>query len=399
MQRRFSLALFFLLYGSLIAFTHWYLALRLVLLPQMPSPFAEAAIATLVVLGAVLVTRPLAERFLGERLAEVLAWPTFVWMGASFLLLVFVFGTDLILSLAGRAAWAIGDPRSLASLSDRTEAAFVTCGALTASLCALVLALRPPTLRAVEVPLAGLPDSLDGFRIVQLSDIHIGPLLGRRFAAALVARVNARRPDLVAITGDLVDGSVERLASEVRPLAGLESRHGTFFVSGNHDYFSRIDPWLEVVRDLGWRVLRNERVAIRHGAAVLDVAGVDDRFAHHHGNGHGEDVATALVDRDPARPVVLLAHNPNAFEEAAELGVDLQLSGHTHGGQIWPFAYVVRLSTPYVAGLFRRGRSTLYVSRGTGFWGPPMRLFHPAEITEITLRPAARPLTEPPFPG
>jgi predicted MPP superfamily phosphohydrolase len=399
MRRRLRFALFLTVWGSIVAFTHWYLALRLVLLPQVPSPYAEAAVSTLVLLAVLLVTRPLAERLIGARPAGALAWPTFLWMGASFLLLLVLLVTDAVLSLASGAAWAVGDPRAAASVSHAAEAAFVVVGAAAVSLYALVLALRPPTLRAIELALADLPEALDGFRIVQLSDLHIGPLRGRRFAAALVARVNSRSADLVAITGDLVDGNVERLASEVFPLAGLESRHGTFFVSGNHEYFSRIDPWLALVRDLGWRVLRNERVTIRHGEAGLDVAGVDDHLAHHYGNGHGQDVAAALDGRDLARPVVLLAHHPNAFEEASELGVSLQLSGHTHGGQIWPFQYLVRLSTPYVAGVFRRGRSTLYVSRGTGFWGPPMRLFHPGEITEITLRAAAPLLTEPRFPG
>jgi uncharacterized protein len=396
MRRRFGLALFLLVWGAIVAFTHWYLALRLVWLPEIPSPYAEAAVTAFVVFGALLFTRPFVEHF-GTRTATVLAWPTFLWMGVSFLLLVILLGTDVLLSIAGGAAWAIGDPRSTAAVSHRTEAAVVAGSALVASLFAIGLALRP-SLRAVELPVTGLPAALDGFRIVQLSDIHIGPLLDRRFAAALVARVNALGADLVAITGDLVDGHVERLASEVRPLAGLESRHGTFFVSGNHDYFSRIDPWLEVVRDFGWRVLRNERVTIRHGEASFDVAGVDDRFARQYGNGHGEDIAAALDGRDVTLPVVLLAHNPNVFDEAVELGVDVQLSGHTHGGQIWPFAYLVRLHTPYVAGVFRRGPSTLYVSRGTGFWGPPMRLFHRAEITEITLR-AAAPLTEVRFRG
>ena len=399
MRRRFRFALFLLLWGSIVAFVHWYLALRLVLLPQLPSPYAGGAVTALVVLGALLFTRPFTERLIGARLAGALAWPTFVWMGASFLLLVVLLATDVVLSLAGGAAWAVGDLRASASVSDGAEAAFVVVGALAVSLYALVLALRPPALRAIELPLADLPQTLDGFRIVQLSDLHIGPLRGRRFAAALVARVNSRRADLVAVTGDLVDGKVERLASEVSPLAGLESRHGTFFVSGNHEYFSRIDPWLAVVRGLGWRVLRNERVTIRHGDTGLDVAGVDDHLAHHYGHGHGQDVAAALDGRDLAQPVVLLAHHPNAFDEASELGVSLQLSGHTHGGQIWPFRYLVRLSTPYVAGVFRRGRSTLYVSRGTGFWGPPMRLFHPGEITEITLRSAAPLLTEDRFPG
>jgi predicted MPP superfamily phosphohydrolase len=228
-----------------------------------------------------------------------------------------------------------------------------------------------------------LTRALDGFRIVQISDIHIGPVLGRGFAAALTERVNALAPDLVAVTGDLVDGEVERLRDEVEPFAALRARHGVYFVTGNHDVYSGGEPWVARVRELGIRPLRNERVEIG-GAAGFDLAGVDD----HRGDwvrGSSEDLGKALAGRDPARAVVLLAHDPGTFRRAATHDVDLQLSGHTHGGQIWPFNFIVRLAVPWVAGLHRTGASQLYVSRGSGFWGPPMRLFAPAEITEIVL--------------
>jgi len=229
------------------------------------------------------------------------------------------------------------------------------------------------------------PRALDGFRIVQISDIHIGPLLGREFAAHLAQRVNALEPDLIAVTGDLVDGSAPRLAAEVAPFADLRARHGVFFVTGNHDHYSGAEAWAETVRGLGMRVLRNERVEVGASGASFDLAGVDDHHAHFAGDGR-EDLSRALAGRDPERAAVLLAHDPATFARARKEAIDLQLSGHTHGGQIWPFAWFVRLATPYVAGRYRDGRAQLYVSRGTGFWGPPMRLFSPAEITEITLR-------------
>jgi uncharacterized protein len=248
--------------------------------------------------------------------------------------------------------------------------------------------LAPPELCRVEVPLARWPRALDGFRIVQLSDVHLGPLLDRRFAASLAERVNALAPDLVVVTGDLVDGGVGRIGAEAEPLGALRARHGVFFVTGNHDYYSGADDWVARMTRLGWQALRNARVAIERDGAVFDLAGVDD----HHGAmvepGGGEDLARALEGRDPERPVVLLAHDPATFRRASRRGVDLQLSGHTHGGQIWPFNYLVRLAVPYVAGLHRVGESQLYVSRGSGFWGPPMRLLAPAEITEIVLRRA-----------
>jgi predicted MPP superfamily phosphohydrolase len=200
----------------------------------------------------------------------------------------------------------------------------------------------------------------------------------------VVARIEALQPDLVAITGDLVDGSVEDLREHVAPLARLaKAPRGLFFVTGNHEYYSSADAWIAQLKTLGVQTLRNERREIAPG---LWLAGIDDLTAR--GGDHAPDLPRALADRDPAQPVVLLAHQPKQFLEAAEHGVDLTLSGHTHGGQIWPFVWLVSLVQPYVAGLHRKGQSQLYVSRGTGFWGPPLRVGAPPEITLLLLQPA-----------
>jgi predicted MPP superfamily phosphohydrolase len=304
-------------------------------------------------------------------------------MGALFLLLALTLASDGLLWLLG-AAGPPGEPAGLRGPAQLRTAAVAAIGALALAT-GLRGALRGPRLLRHELRLARWPAALDGFRIVQITDIHVGPLLGRRFARELVDRVNALEADLVAVTGDLVDGSVARLRDEVAPFAGLRARHGVFFVTGNHDWYSGVEPWLDVVRGLGLRPLRNERVEIRSGSGVFDLAGVDDlRGDWLHGSPC--DVERALTGRDGTRPVVLLAHDPTTFAEASRRGVDLQLSGHTHGGQIWPFRYLVRLAVPWVEGFHRRGDSLLYVSRGTGFWGPPLRLLAPAEITELTLR-------------
>jgi predicted MPP superfamily phosphohydrolase len=271
----------------------------------------------------------------------------------------------------------------------RVRAALAVGGALVAGGIALASGLRPPRLARIEIRLARWPRALDGFRIVQISDIHIGAMLDRRFAAAITERVNALEPDLIAITGDLVDGSVKHFAPEIAPFGALRARHGAFFVTGNHDYSSGADPWLDEIRALGIRPLRNERIEIQRDGAAFDLAGVDDHRGYLFGPGHGEDVAGAVAGRDPARALILLAHDPSTFKAAAPLGVDLQISGHTHGGQIWPFNYLVRLAITFVAGRYQRGDAQLFVSRGTGFWGPPMRLAAPAEITEIVLRTGA----------
>jgi predicted MPP superfamily phosphohydrolase len=307
-------------------------------------------------------------------------------MGFAFLTLNLLVFTDLPLWVAGGTAVAASAGGIDSQSAAVVRASLVACVALVAGAVGLRSGLRPPVLRRVEIELERWPRALDGFRIVQLSDVHIGPILGREFARQLVARANALDPDLVAITGDLVDGGVRQLADEVAPFEGLRGRHGVFFVTGNHDHYSGARSWSRKAGELGMTVLRNRRVEIRDGDAAFDLVGVDDHRGSHLGDDGGEDLTAALEGRDPERPAILLAHDPSTFKRASGAGIDLQLSGHTHGGQIWPFAHLVRLVIPFVAGRFRRNGAELYVSRGTGFWGPPMRLLAPAEITEIVLR-------------
>jgi predicted MPP superfamily phosphohydrolase len=236
--------------------------------------------------------------------------------------------------------------------------------------------------KRVRVPLPGIDARASGYTLVQLTDIHIGPTIGHDFLADVVARVNALEPGAVVITGDLVDGSVEELRAHVAPLADLKAKDGVYFVTGNHEYYSGVDEWIAHLRGLGIVVLRNERKSLSCG---VDLAGVDDASAGRFGGGHGCDVARALSGRDPERPTILLAHQPKTVLDAHKHGVALQLSGHTHGGQIFPFNYLVALQQPYNAGLYDHQGTNLYVSCGTGYWGPPMRLAAPAEITEIVL--------------
>jgi predicted MPP superfamily phosphohydrolase len=369
---------------------HWYLWARLVRDPRLPAPWGAVVTCALALLAAGM---PLAMA-LGRRspaAGRALAWPAFIWMGLMFLLFVAFLGADVV-RLAAWLAQRTGD--APVDAGRRVVAARLAAGAVTAlsgSLAAVAIraARGPIAVKRVEVALARLPRARDGFRIVQLTDVHVGSTIGRPFVEDVVRRANALSPDVVAITGDLVDGSVADLGAAVAPLASLRARHGVFFVTGNHEYFSGAEPWLAELARLGVRVLRNERVSIGDGADGFDLAGVEDHSAERFGGApHEEAVARALGGRDPAREVVLLAHQPRSFTDAARFGVGLQLSGHTHGGQVWPFGLLVRLSQPFLAGLHRRGDSQIYVSRGTGYWGPPMRLGAPAEITELLLRRA-----------
>ncbi|HJL16915.1 MAG TPA: metallophosphoesterase [Sandaracinaceae bacterium LLY-WYZ-13_1] len=367
---------------------HYYLWLRMVRDPAWPAPWSTVGTWALVLLGLSIPVGFVASRFLSREASAPFAWVAFGWMGLMFLALVLLLPSELVRLTAG---W-LG--RGTDELTSEERRRFLSrgiagvVGAASAGLGALSLstALRPVDIARVTVKLRALPEALRDFRIVQLTDIHVGPTIGRDFIEELVDKTNAQRPDLIAITGDLVDGSVEELAAQVEPLKDLRARHGVFFVTGNHEYYSGADDWIAHLGTLGIRVLGNERVTLHHDGAALDVVGVHDWESD--GFGHGADLAKALAGKPADRKALLLAHQPKQIDEASRLGVDLQISGHTHGGQIFPFNYLVRLQQPYVAGLHTHGDSQLYVSRGTGYWGPPMRLGIPAEITRIVLRPA-----------
>ncbi|MET8910299.1 metallophosphoesterase [Micromonospora sp. NPDC004551] len=247
-------------------------------------------------------------------------------------------------------------------------------------------AMGPPRLDRVQIPLAKLPRAMDGLRIATVSDIHLGPLRGRSHTERIVAMINRLDADLVAVVGDLVDGSVAELGPAAEPLRDLRSRYGSFFVTGNHEYYSGVEEWVREVDRLGLRVLQNERQEIRARGGVLDLAGVNDVTAAGTGLAAPADYAAALGDRDPGRPVVLLAHQPVAAHEAAKFGVDLQLSGHTHGGQMVPFNLLVKLQQPVVSGLGEVDGTKVYVTNGAGFWGPPVRVGAPPQVTLVELR-------------
>ncbi|MFC5799649.1 metallophosphoesterase [Streptomyces formicae] len=285
---------------------------------------------------------------------------------------------------AGSGATTAPDAPAQPELSRRLFVARVTAGAAAAVAAGTVGygtygVLRGPRVKRVTVPLAKLARGVHGYRIAVVSDIHLGPILGRAHTQRIVDTINAAQPDLVAVVGDLVDGSVADLGRAAEPLARLKARDGSYFVTGNHEYFSGADAWVDHVRELGLTPLRNDRVEI----AGFDLAGVDDVAGE--SEGQGPDFARALGDRDRGRAAVLLAHQPIVIHDAVRHGVDLQLSGHTHGGQLWPGNYIAELANPTVAGLERYGDTQLYVSRGAGAWGPPVRVGAPSDITIVEL--------------
>jgi predicted MPP superfamily phosphohydrolase len=385
-------AFFFAVVLALTFGLHYFLWARLVRDTALAPPYGRILTIALVVLGALLPLALLAMRA-PRAIAAPVSWVAFTWMGFMFLLFAALLPAEIVRQVG--KLFTGPDPARRAFLA-RTLGAVVAGVGFVGGGVGVVNALRAVRHRKITVKLAKLPAALSGYRIVQLTDVHVGPTIGRSFVEDIVRRVNALEPDLVAITGDLVDGTVAELAHHVEPIRDLRAKDGVFFVTGNHEYYSGVDEWLAHLGTLGVRVLRNERVAIRGGGASasradaeregFDLAGVDDAHANQYGHGHGMDVARALAGRDDSRACVLLAHQPKAIGEAAKLGACLQISGHTHAGQIFPFTYFVKLDQPYVRGLHRRDGTQIYVSEGTGYWGPPMRLGTWAEITTLELQ-------------
>lgn len=389
MSRALSFAIFFCVMLSLVGGAHYYLWARLIRDPGFSPGIFKTLTGALIALFVSIPLSLVLARTLTGPFARGAIWVAFVWLGLTFILLVVLGGLDLLRNAALLVGHYAGngepiDPERRRLLS-RILAGTVALVAGALGLTALRSGLGRIRTHEVRIALERLPSELDGTSIVQLSDVHIGPTLRREFLEEVVRQVNALNPDVVAITGDLVDGSVDDLREHVSPLGEIRARHGVFFVTGNHEYYSGADEWCSELQRLGIRVLRNERVSVGVGDVSFDLAGIDDYHAAQFGNGHGADLPRALHGRDPSRELVLLAHQPRAVFEARKHDVGLQLSGHTHGGQIWPWNFMVKLQQPVVSGLARFGRTWVYVSNGTGFWGPPMRLGAPAEITRVVL--------------
>ena len=383
--------MFILILGMVLALMHLYVWKRLI---KDTSRGRTCRVLTAVFLAllALLVATLFLPRLLGWRESSWFAWPGYVWFG----LVVYLFLMLLVLEPVRLAlrGWAKRSPaqateREVQAINRRVflaRASAVAAGAASVGLVGVGMAsaLGPPELLRLPVRLRRLDPAFDGFRIAVVSDIHLGPLAGRTHTERIVRMINEAEADLVAIVGDLVDGTVEELGSAAEPLRDLASREGTFFVTGNHEYFvDDTTSWLQELDRLGVQAVRKESTVIRRGAAAFDLAGVNDVAGEERSD--PPDFDRALAGVDAGRPTILLAHQPVQVEEAAVRGVDLQLSGHTHGGQMWPFHYIVRAVQPSLAGLSTVDNTQLYVTRGAGFWGPPVRVGAPPDITVLSL--------------
>ncbi len=411
---------------GLLGVAHWYLWRRLVRDVSRPGGrYRRTGTALLVLLPVLMLLAVVGGRAFPLAVERWFAWPGYLWMAVGIYLLLALLAGEALRPLLLRlpfpslrrrstpatesesesepepepasAAVPAPEPRPVPApapaekdtgtggeSSRRLFVSRVVAGGAAAVAVGVVGngaygVLRGPRLKHVTVPLAKLPRAAHGYRIAVVSDIHLGPILGKAHTRRIVDTINAVQPDLITVVGDLVDGTVPELGPAARPLADLRARDGAYFVTGNHEYFSGAAPWVEFVRELGVHPLENDRVEL----ARFDLAGVNDLAGT--AQGQGPDYAKALGDRDRSRAAVLMAHQPVTVHDSVRHGVDLQLSGHTHGGQLWPGNHLAELANPTVAGLERYGDTQLYVTWGAGAWGPPVRVGAPSDITVVTL--------------
>lgn len=374
---------------SLVPLLHLYIGLRL--LPDMRLDALGLGLGILMFFGsAALIPMAMMSRGMpNRRRADRIAWAGFMLMGLLSSMMLLTVARDICLIAGAAFGLVIDNDDAMRSFLD-WSAVFVPLLAVLASAVGFVNARRRARVRPVEVAIDGLPAALHGFTIAQITDVHVGPTIKRDYLDAIVEATNALEADLIAITGDMVDGRVSELAWHMAPLAKLRARHGVYCVTGNHEYYSGVHGWVAEFRRLGLIVLMNEHVVIEHGnghgVALLVVAGVTDYHGEHYDSAHKSDPVAAIAGApDRASLKLLLAHQPRSAFAAARAGFHLQLSGHTHGGQFAPWMFLVRMQQPFTAGLHRLEQLWVYTSRGAGYWGPPLRFGAPSEISRIRL--------------
>jgi len=354
---------------------HFYIGWSLLPDFLMPVQFVLAGVLVLTVSALLIPFGTFSRIFINDQVViDRLVWAGSLMMGWFSSLLIFTILRDIVLFVPGFQAWSTESAYSVLALS------------ITVSFVGFFNARRLAKVVHVDIPLSNLSPDLGGLTIAQISDLHIGSTIKAGYVRNIVRRVNELDADIIAITGDVVDGKVKQLVEEAAPLADLHARYGVYIVTGNHEYYSGADDWMDTFRQMGMITLMNEHVVIEHKGAGLVLAGVNDYSVSRIDETQSSDPWKAISGSPDNIPKILLAHQPRSATAAVEVGFDLQLSGHTHGGQFWPWNHFVRMQQPYTAGLHRLGQLWIYTSRGTGYWGPPKRFGAPSEITFLRLQ-------------
>lgn len=378
MSYRFAIFLSILM--AILLTAGLYLGLRVTsAYPTLNSALVWFFIYAVVILQ---ISGPIFYRIVPDRTNRffVARWIMFTCMGIASCLLMYMLITDAVILITRLFAPSLSP--HLSQLGVGTTLSLVV---ITNAVGATQVA-RGPSIYHVTIPLPDSHAELDGLKIAQISDLHVGPTIGRSYAEKVVTLVNQERPDIIALTGDLVDGTPSQLRNGVEPLMNLSATYGVFGVLGNHEFYWRADDWLNEYQALGISMLTNEHAVLEHKGARVVIAGVPDHKACHMISGMTSNPESSLVNAPQEAFKILLAHQPSSHRAASAAGFHLQLSGHTHGGQFFPFSMIVRLAERFVKGLYRFQSLWIYVNRGTGYWGPPIRFLVPAEITLISLQ-------------
>ncbi len=386
----FKIVLFMFIGCSVLFLLHYYFWRKLIKNTLLSPCIKTAATCMLILLAVLFPVTAGISYLLPFKQAFPLIWIAYLWLGSMLVLFCLLLILDLFSMQCGVVSKVMGVGCSEIDLGRRRFVArSVALGASLSTSCFSFVGVSnyyaKATVNRIEVHLTGLPDLFKGFTIVQISDLHIGRMMTGTRVQEIVDQVNDLQPDLIAITGDLVDGRIDKLLDEATALRGLKAPHGVYFVTGNHEYYSGVEDWTAEIRKMGITVLNNENVKIQRKDEWFCLAGVTDHEAKKFGKQYASDFDKALSDLEKTKTTILLAHQPIAVKEASEYGVDLVLAGHTHGGQVWPFNYLVYLQQPYVKGFHQYENTQLYINQGTGCWGPPLRINSYNEITEMIL--------------
>lgn len=396
---RIQFLIFFSIWFGVIGLAHWYVGRRVIKAAQFTRE--QARIAWVVVVLLFLIPQvPFAFFLAGvqSNVLDILSYLGYIVMGFFTLVLTFVVLRDLVLLISkgiNTTRKGLTRKRDEMPVSDDRRRFLVHASnigiigiAAAASGYGFLQAHRRPAVESVDIPLANLPQEFDGFRILQFSDLHVGPTIKREYVEEITGQILEQKADMIVFTGDLVDGSVAWLKDDVAPLKELKAPFGTYFSTGNHEYYSGVEAWMREADRLGFDVLHNEHRVITQGVGRIVLAGVTDFGGKDFGRAHASHPEAAVAGAPEGVTRILLAHQPRSVAEATKFGYDLQLSGHTHGGQYFPGNYLARLNQPYIEGLHKHDTMWVYVNRGVGYWGPPIRLGTLPELTLLTLRKA-----------
>ncbi len=391
MTKTLTFIIFFSTVTIIVLSIHYYLWLRLIRDTGLSGLYKDIGTYSLLAFTLSFPIALLADRILPLKYSFPLLWLSYFWLGVMMLLFFLLFSIDMIkiviyifqkLTMAGEE---IANPERREFVSGLIASAASTIVLISSGI-GVKNYYSNAVVKKFNVSLKGLPEALRGFKIVQISDLHLGQMMTKKILEQIVDQVNSLKPDLIAITGDLADGSTAKLLNEANPLKNLKAEKGIYFVTGNHEYYSGVENWTLAIDKMGIKVLNNENIKIRREDDYFYLAGVTDHEGKNFGQEHASDFKKALSGLENGKKKILLAHQPIAVQKASEYGTDLVLAGHTHGGQIWPFNYFVYLQQPYLKGFYDYNGTKLYVNQGTGCWGPPVRLGSKNEITQIILK-------------